>query len=68
MFEGAYPPGVTGRMIDALENGRCCGYCRYYNGDCCMREWNNADEDYKVPERDERDPMDYCDDFESEEE
>ena len=68
MFEGAYPPGVTGKMIDALEgDGRCCDNCRYYNGDCCTREWNNAEEDYKVTERDERDPEDYCDEYESEE-
>ena len=44
-----------------------CENCRYYNGDYCMRDWNNAEEDYKVPERDARDPDDYCDEYESEE-
>ena len=65
MLDGAYPPGVTGRMIDALEgDGRMCDNCRYFNGDYCIREWNNADESYKLTERDARNPGDYCDDWE----
>ena len=69
LFEGAYPPGVTGRMIDALEgDGRCCANCRYFNGDYCTREWNNAEEDYMVPERDMKDDGDCCDEYESEDE
>ena len=44
--------------------------CLLYNGTYCMKEWNNLDERYKVPERDKKDPADTCDDcevFESEE-
>lgn len=68
LFEGSYPPGVTGKMIDYLDDGRCCDNCRYYNGDYCIREWNNADESYKLTERDARKPEDYCDYWESESE
>lgn len=68
MFDGAYPPGVTGKMIDDLEHGCCCGNCRYYNGTACTAGWNNAEEGYYNPELDNRDPDDYCDDWEGEEE
>lgn len=64
MFEGAYPPGVTGKMIDALENPYCYDNCRLYNGEYCIREWNNADESYKLTERDARHPDDSCDNWE----
>lgn len=64
MKEGAYPPGVTGKNIDQLEEPMCCGSCRYYDGDYCTAQWNNADRDYCVPERDSRNPDDFCDDWE----
>ena len=39
MFEGAYPPGVNGRMIDEYfgdcEPDRCCDNCRYYEERTC---------------------------------
>lgn len=63
MFDGAYPPGVTGAMIDKLENRCCCENCRFYNGNYCTKEWNNADEEYCVPARDEKDSDDYCEDW-----
>ena len=66
MFDGAYPPGVTGKMIDELENPCCCGNCSHYNGAYCTAGWNNMDEDYKT-EQDAKDPDDYCDDWESDE-
>ena len=63
MRDGAYPPGVTGKMIDELDNPNCCGNCIHYNGSYCTRMWNNMDEDYKTDE-DEKEPEDYCDDWE----
>lgn len=66
---GDYPPGVTGADIDRLEGtdyrlpDECCAKCRSYNGDYCTKEWNNMDEDYKVEDRDAKDPDDYCEDF-----
>ena len=66
MYDGAYPPGVTGKMIDALEVQECCGTCRLYDGDYCTARWNNADRDYLIPARDERKPTDYCEDYEQE--
>ena len=56
MFDGAYPPGVTGAMIDRLDIPDCCGNCRLYDGDHCMKEWNNFDRDYYLPERDDKQP------------
>lgn len=41
-----------------------CGSCRLFNGDYCTKDWNNGEEDYCIPERDEKDPdFDYCDDI-----
>ena len=68
MFYGDYPPGVTGKMIDALENQCCCGNCTHYDGEHCMKEWNNLEDDYYIPERDDKESDDYCDDWECEEE
>lgn len=66
MFEGSYPPGVTGKMIDEYfeGDGRCCENCFHYNGEYCMKEWNNADDDYRLEERDAREPDEFCDDYE----
>lgn len=66
MFEGSYPPGVTGKMIDhyAGEDYVCrCENCFHYDGGYCTKDWNNMDDDYMIPERDEKDPDDYCDDY-----
>lgn len=70
MFEGAYPPGVTGAMIDRLE-GRgepdpACKRCIYYDPryEACNRDWNNLDESYYIPDRDDRNEDDSCDDYE----
>ena len=51
-------------MIDAKEVMRCCDNCLHFNGDYCMREWNNAEEEYRIIDRDAREPEDYCDDWE----
>ena len=44
-----------------------CENCGHFDGDYCMKEWNNAEEDFKVPERDARQPEDYCSDYVEEE-
>lgn len=45
-----------------------CASCRKYD-DACTKEWNNCDEAYYVPERDDRDPdVDTCDDIDYREE
>ena len=67
MFEGAYPPGVTGKMIDALDVRQCCGSCIYFDGEYCMKEWNNLDRDYCIPEMDIRKESDCCYSWEGEE-
>ena len=47
------------------ENG--CWNCLEYDGNHCMKEWNNADPDYYVDWRDEKKPDDYCDDWDHDE-
>ena len=70
MFEGDYPPGVTGREpeLNGIDEmwipDDCCGYCTHYCGDVCAKEWNNGDDSYYVPERDDKDEDDCCDDYE----
>ena len=68
---GDYPPGVTGKMIDALEGlpfsdgPERCGNCKHFDGTFCTKDWNNLDEAYKVDWRDEKSPEnDWCDDWE----
>ena len=70
MFDGAYPPGVTGEMIDRLE-GRgepepACKHCIFFDFryEACNREWNNLDESYYIPDRDDRDENDSCEHYE----
>lgn len=67
MFDGACPPGVTGKMIDDYFEGldsQCCGNCLHYDGQYCTRMWNNMDKDYCNPDTDEHDEDYYCDDWE----
>lgn len=70
MFEGDYPPGVTGREpeLNGIDEmwipDDCCYYCTEYDGDRCHKEWNNNDEIYYVPERDDKEETDCCADYE----
>jgi hypothetical protein len=70
VFEGAYPPGVTGKMIDDFYGANvdpCCGNCIHFDGDYCTKDWNNMDRDYCVPWRDSKNETDCCDDWELDE-
>ena len=71
-MDGSYPPGITGKMVDDYfgdgDAWQCCGNCWHYDGDRCTKLWNNHDEDYYLPERDDKDPQDICDDYEYNEE
>lgn len=42
----------------------CCEYCKEYDGERCHKEWNNNDECYYLPDRDDKDPDECCDDYE----
>ena len=46
-----------------------CWNCLNYNWDheACTTNWNNMDEDYYCPDTDDRDPTDYCDNHELDE-
>lgn len=70
MFDGSYPTGVTGKMIDDLEgrNIQCCGNCIHYDfrREACTLTWNNLDSDYYCSETDDRAEDDYCDEWEEE--
>lgn len=35
MFEGAYPPGVTGKMCDPVEPPESCFNCTFYEERTC---------------------------------
>ena len=79
MFEGAYPPGVTGKMIDDYfhdrDLDRCCENCEnYFNGTCNLADRGlsaeeiDAMSDDEYTELVERQPDDSCDDHEWREE
>ena len=57
----AYDHGVTPDQISVRQDG--CWNCNEYNGDCCMKCWNNADPDYYIPDRDDKKPDDLCPDW-----
>jgi len=73
MFDGAYPPGVTGDMIDRLEDGvdveECCKNCIHYDASwcACTKEWNNMVPSYYVPDRDDVEEDGWCGDWELDE-
>ena len=46
---------------DKPENG--CWNCREYDGDRCMKYWNNLDPMYYRSERDDKKPDEICDDW-----
>ena len=50
---------------DEPDNG--CWNCTEYDGDRCHKDWNNNDDCYYVPDRDDKDPMDCCDCYEKDE-
>ncbi len=41
-----------------------CGNCKEYDGNRCTKEWNNLDDCYYIPWRDDKEPDDCCDDWE----
>ena len=46
---------------DKPENG--CWNCFEYDGDRCHKCWNNNEEDYYLPDRDDKKPDEICDDW-----
>ena len=47
------------------EPKRCCDNCHHYDKKrYCTKDWNNMDPSYCVPERDEVEGTDCCDDWE----
>ena len=74
-FLGPHNPTVYGSRAEmkAVENEeipfddppkRCCSTCWEYDGDRCHKEWNNNDDCYYIPWRDDKEPEDVCDDWE----
>ena len=74
-FDGIHNPTVYGSRAEmkAVESEevpfndpprRCCYTCWEYDGDRCHKEWNNNDDDYYIPWRDDKKPDDVCDDWE----
>ena len=74
MFEGEYPPGVTGNEpeLNGIDEmwipDDCCRYCTHYDGDVCTKLWNNMDESYYCPDTDDKEETDCCADYEWNEE
>ena len=52
------------KYCDELDNQPCCGNCIEYDGDRCHKDWNNNDDCYYIPDRDDKSPYDYCEDWE----
>lgn len=46
------------------EPGYGCWNCKEYDGEHCMKYWNNADPCYHVGWRDDKEPDDKCEDWE----
>ena len=67
MRDGDYPPGVTGNEpeLNGIDEmwipDPCCGNCTKYH-EVCTKCWSKDEADY-VPERDDKDETDCCDDY-----
>ena len=48
-------------FTDPPEHPDGCWNCFQYDGDRCMKNWNNADPDYYNPDTDDKEPTDWCD-------
>lgn len=60
-----YEPPYEGTEFDKLfEPDPACLYCTHYLGDVCTKDWNNMDESYYIPERDDKEADECCDDYE----
>lgn len=79
MFEGSYPPGVTGRMIDErcdhVELPDECQYCTFYEEKTCGKICSILEAEYTAEQTDDmsdeeymqkfgKQPTDTCNDFE----
>lgn len=54
-------------LVETVDIVPCCGNCSHYDGDHCMKDWNNLDKDYYIPDRDDKEPECVCDDWELDE-
>lgn len=41
-----------------------CGSCIHYDGSRCTKDWNNLDDAYYIPERDDKKQSEWCEDYE----
>lgn len=76
MFDGAYPPGVTGNEPELNDYGQdeCCKNCdHYFHGSCTIAERDYSAEEIEAMSDEEysalteKDPDDFCDSWEHEE-
>ena len=44
-----------------------CWNCFQYDGNRCHKDWNNNEEDYYLPDRDDKEPTDWCSDHDKDE-
>lgn len=65
-----YPAGVTSADLSFLDPipdeyipDPCCEYCNEYDGNHCMKRWNNLDKCYYNPDLDDKEPEDCCEDY-----
>ena len=58
-----YDSSISGNEAQGVSYVCRCENCFHYDGGYCTKDWNNMDDDYMIPERDEKDPDDYCDDY-----
>ena len=56
----------SGKYEEKEEHDNGCWNCSKYNGESCMKNWNNGDEDYYCSETDDHDPLFCCEDWEEE--
>lgn len=63
-----YEYSISGNKAQGVSSMFACKKCLHYNGRFCTKDWNNLEEDYLITERDEVDPDDFCDEYESYEE
>lgn len=76
-FDGIHNPTIYSSRAEmkayesALADGNKkhdgCWNCMEYDGNRCMKCWNNAEPEYYQPDRDDKEPDDLCEDHKTDE-
>ena len=63
-YENRRMSKLIAKAVSTLSQKECCETCVHYDGRRCTKDWNNLDPAYYIPDRDDVEPWDHCEDYE----